>query len=388
MGRYLYIPIIAAIFLSSCSEAPIKENDFTDIMYEIYLVDNAVNLNNFNTRKSVDTVAIYEPVINSHGYTKQEFMDALDYYMDYPERMYDIFVNIQDKLEDEKERVTALFNAEQKLKVKWEIIEFLEIFPDSLVNSIPYLRATKWLLYPVDTAKCDQAGAAECHLHPSELWAYAGCGMASDTLHGLRDEGPEAASSGRPADSLPDSLATGTENPASESRRNGSQDSLATMTENAAYESRSNDMPDSLVKTAVPDSLSCLIDSLCYGPYGPAHAEWWSDNITIRDTVFVSNENYQFEEKKKEIEENRRKKAEIERGIFLDNANINAGMNIAAPAKDAIRTNKPATNSGPAGRASHGMQKRERANPNMNTAVQSSRQGLRKQASQKSTIVK
>lgn len=148
MKIYLTIAVFILSLSTSCRRAPIDEDTMSDILYELYLIDNAYGSQPYMVRNSLDSCYLFEPVFRKYGYTYSDYSASIAYYLNKKDRLYEIFVATESKLNREKDRLTDLRNREKAMEVIWEPVEKLALLPDSLINDYPDLKTLKWTSCP------------------------------------------------------------------------------------------------------------------------------------------------------------------------------------------------------------------------------------------------
>lgn len=130
-----HILSLLAVFLSafiltvSCSGRNdiIPEDTMSQIYYDMYLTDEAVDLN-YQYRRMADTLNIYEPVFNRYGYTSDDFRRSVNFYLERPDRFENVFANTKSMLEKHRREIESILEAEGKRPKLWPLIDSLELY--------------------------------------------------------------------------------------------------------------------------------------------------------------------------------------------------------------------------------------------------------------------
>ena len=114
--KKIFIGILATLFVLACSSKGAGEVIPRKIMAEIYadmfVADQWTNSNR-SYRRTVDTTVIYEPIFQKYGYSADDYIASVDYYLNDPIRYERILQNalkiiearqeVLEKARDEKE---------------------------------------------------------------------------------------------------------------------------------------------------------------------------------------------------------------------------------------------------------------------------------------------
>ncbi|MBR6869249.1 MAG: DUF4296 domain-containing protein [Bacteroidales bacterium] len=107
--------LLLASLLSGCRpEEVIAPEEMVAIFADFYRTDATVEVINSSTHGSfrVDSTRMYLPLITKRGYTKDQFMSSLTYYMHRPDDFDDIFKQVSAKLEREMDLAESAANQE------------------------------------------------------------------------------------------------------------------------------------------------------------------------------------------------------------------------------------------------------------------------------------
>ncbi len=107
--------LLLASLLSGCRpEEIIAPEEMVAIFADFYRTDATVEVINSSTHGSfrVDSTRMYLPLITKRGYTKDQFMSSLTYYMHRPDDIDDIFKQVSAKLDREMDLAESAANQE------------------------------------------------------------------------------------------------------------------------------------------------------------------------------------------------------------------------------------------------------------------------------------
>ena len=151
--RHIFPVILSVVFLCSCGGHDgkvIPRDELAEIYAQMLLMDQWI-AGTPGVRQMADTMLVYEPILNEHGYTKADYRKSVDEYMNDPERFSRILrttVGIfDDMLKDlevrkvEHDRLVELRKHIEKLRRSVKV-DMDKYFPDVMQTQ-------------ADTARCD-----------------------------------------------------------------------------------------------------------------------------------------------------------------------------------------------------------------------------------------
>ena len=101
------LPLLCLLFvLASCHKGPerIPRGEMEEIMYGVLLQDQFLKISN-QPRKLTDSTLVYEGIFEQYGYTTDDFLFSLDYYLEDPTRMEKMMEKVEARLMDESKLV-------------------------------------------------------------------------------------------------------------------------------------------------------------------------------------------------------------------------------------------------------------------------------------------
>lgn len=161
------------------------------IYAEILMTDQWIG-GKMNLRRMADTSLVYEPILESYGYTSDDYVKSVDVYMDDPERFAKILrstVEILDRrlaaLKEEKDRLAAEKEVEEYIRRFRVLLNIGKTFPymgdepyvhyyDSLSVEMDSITKT-YRIIPLEKVEADSLGVADSLVVADTL-------MSDDTL--------------------------------------------------------------------------------------------------------------------------------------------------------------------------------------------------------------
>ena len=139
---------LCLVLLTGCRpEGIIPPDDMVNLFTEFYEADACIETlgyGNYEITKHVDSLRVYEPIIERYGYTKEMFRESLTYYLRKPDEIIPIFDRVYDRLSkrsDDAEKVMARLEAEEAEEaekiVEGRDKEDVDLEPDELEEVEP-----------------------------------------------------------------------------------------------------------------------------------------------------------------------------------------------------------------------------------------------------------
>jgi len=138
--KSIVLILVGVLFLSSCERALIPESRFSDIYHDILLADYYVGSTN-SLITSTDSIVAYQGIIESHGYTLEQFIFAQNWYIAHPEELSKMMKSLQKRLKEETSELQKQFDLERDAELQARA-DSLGISKDSLTSlqdSQPFL---------------------------------------------------------------------------------------------------------------------------------------------------------------------------------------------------------------------------------------------------------
>ena len=102
-------------------EGIIPPSDMENLFAEFYLADACIETTNAEAGSPTfrpDSLRVYQPIIEGHGFTEDEFRTSLAYYLHRPSDMSKMFKHVRVRLEQEADRPVARIDTEDAEEVE------------------------------------------------------------------------------------------------------------------------------------------------------------------------------------------------------------------------------------------------------------------------------
>ena len=150
MKRTLYILLISVVFVVACTPNDIiPRGKMADIYYDFYMADRY--LESMSQLKLGDSVQIYIPIIEKHGYTFDEYKATVDYYLHKPEELTKIFRLTETKVKQRRDYLENIISQTKEKNKKWKLLDSLDIYGDDNFKGNGHYRALRALFFKPDT---------------------------------------------------------------------------------------------------------------------------------------------------------------------------------------------------------------------------------------------
>lgn len=111
MKRFLYIGLI--LFLAaSCGPRVIKRAKMERIIADMLVQDQQIKLDQ-SLKRQADTSLVYEGIFEQYGYTTDDFLRSVEYYLKDASRMEKIMGEVAEDLEARSKEVKVLIDLEE-----------------------------------------------------------------------------------------------------------------------------------------------------------------------------------------------------------------------------------------------------------------------------------
>ncbi|MDD2596045.1 MAG: DUF4296 domain-containing protein [Bacteroidales bacterium] len=150
--RYLRYWLIIAIAITltntSCKEeTQIQPQEMADIYYDLWLLDQYVD-SVPEMRTQADTMCVYQPLLEKHGYTVDQFLTSVKYYLKDPDKYQKILKQAKAKL-DKREKFLS-----KQQELKDGLIEGADV--DNAESSVESSDIKERRLETIDTSTTDE----------------------------------------------------------------------------------------------------------------------------------------------------------------------------------------------------------------------------------------
>ncbi|HBZ25910.1 MAG TPA: hypothetical protein DEO54_06675 [Rikenellaceae bacterium] len=140
----LFFSLFAAL---SCSREYIPQKRMPEIIAQLYKVDRYINTD-YKLVLRADTIKIYESIFNHYGYTSEDFINTLDYYLSRPLKLKSFYAQAKILLEKEEEAIIEIIrNRERADSIAAPIRKMVEL-SNSVIKYDPKNRAIRWIVLP------------------------------------------------------------------------------------------------------------------------------------------------------------------------------------------------------------------------------------------------
>lgn len=150
MKRTILLISISVLALISCRPGNIIPRDkMSDIYYDFYMADRY--LHDTQNNNLGDSVKVYIPIIEKHGYTFDEYQASVNYYLHKPEELTRMFKDAEQRIRDRRDYLENALSQLRNINKRWMLLDSLDIYgnPESLGNA--YYRAIRLLFFKPDT---------------------------------------------------------------------------------------------------------------------------------------------------------------------------------------------------------------------------------------------
>ena len=114
MKKSLIIALTIITALSSCSRPRIlSEQKMTDIFIDMYLTDRYID-SHPEFREIADTTFVYGPILEYYGYTQEDFLNSINYYLTKFNKYEKILKNVKEYFEKMQEEATQELDLSMK----------------------------------------------------------------------------------------------------------------------------------------------------------------------------------------------------------------------------------------------------------------------------------
>ena len=151
--RHIFIILTAALLcLSSCreKESIIPKDIMSQIYYDIYMTDEAVDVN-YRLRRMADPMRVYEPIFNRYGYTTEDYNRSVNFYMERPDKFEDVFEETKTMLEKRKAELNSILEAEGKRPRLWSLVDSLELYTSEGIHAGMVYKYMRVLFFKPDS---------------------------------------------------------------------------------------------------------------------------------------------------------------------------------------------------------------------------------------------
>ena len=106
--KYIVFSVMLAVSALSCGKRDkvIPRDEMAEIYAEMFVLDQKISREP-DARRMADTLLVYEPVFEAHGYTSDDYRCSMAYYIKDPDRYVRILKRTVEILEDKRKELRA-----------------------------------------------------------------------------------------------------------------------------------------------------------------------------------------------------------------------------------------------------------------------------------------
>lgn len=151
MRKRRFIAFLSCCLLWACSpEDVIPEKVMAKIYRDIYLTDQYINTD-LKTKQAADSLNVYASICAKYGYTTDDFVRSVDYYLQSPADFADILKPAYAELKKKENELEKEIARLDNLNVRWTLLDTLPKMADRRILGNGYYRALYQLFYHPDT---------------------------------------------------------------------------------------------------------------------------------------------------------------------------------------------------------------------------------------------
>ena len=153
-GSHILAALVGMLCLSACwqKDKIIPRSKMADLYVDMFLADQWV-INAPGQARASDTTMLYEPIFNRYGYTTEDYIASVDYYLRDPKRYGRILKKAESKLSGQLDRLNLLLDREDSIREQLERLAGfdpgLKLYYDTV-----YMRLTKEAGLRFDVDSC------------------------------------------------------------------------------------------------------------------------------------------------------------------------------------------------------------------------------------------
>lgn len=122
----------------------------SDIYYDIYMTDQIIQ-SDPRIRGLSERSKVYEPVFNKYGYTTDDYMASVNFYLERPDKFSKIFEKTQDMLKQRRSILEIALAKEVMMAQKWPFFDSLRMYASDSLYSNPYYRSLDMMFFRPDS---------------------------------------------------------------------------------------------------------------------------------------------------------------------------------------------------------------------------------------------
>jgi len=127
----------------------------SEIYYDIFITDSYIKQDNISLKKITDSAKIYEPIFEKYGYSSEDYISTINYYLKQPVKLARILRNTKDRLLTRKKELSDAIDFQNGIQRHWTLLDSLNIFGADTIYGNAYYRALNNIFFKADTAVLD-----------------------------------------------------------------------------------------------------------------------------------------------------------------------------------------------------------------------------------------
>ena len=159
LKKVIWAGVLCLVLLSGCRpEGIIPPDDMVNLFTEFYEADACIETagnRSSEVVRHIDSLRVYEPIIERYGYTRDAFLESLTYYLRKPDEITSIYDQVYERLkkrsEETEERVARLEAEEAEKNVEGKDKEDVEAEEEELEVTEPEVTEPEPVLDVRDT---------------------------------------------------------------------------------------------------------------------------------------------------------------------------------------------------------------------------------------------
>lgn len=146
--KHITAILASLLLLSSCNQGLIPRGKLSKIISDIYLSDKYLSSNQ-EKLTIADSAMLYEPILNSYGYTSEDFIKTIAYYVERPAKLKTVYLKAQESLQEELDIVNIQLTQEGKAdSLRMAIIRELSTDNKNNIEPDSRIRSLRWIIFP------------------------------------------------------------------------------------------------------------------------------------------------------------------------------------------------------------------------------------------------
>lgn len=171
--KAIVLIVVGVLGVVSCTpKGIIPSKQMVDIYYDFYMADAYIESKRMS--EIGDSVLIYQPLIEKHGYTMDDYITSVDYYLQNIDGMIKILKGTERRIKDRIDYLNIVHDENSK-RERLKRIDSLEFYASTKFPHNGYYRALYSLFYKPDSIyfkSSPQIDSSIFDIKPSSLFLY------------------------------------------------------------------------------------------------------------------------------------------------------------------------------------------------------------------------